>query len=198
MAGSSEQTLLKDKAERRRAVLKRRTAAHAHHGALAGESIASQGAALILALPGRIVGAYLPIRGEIDVLPLVTRLVAAGRITALPVIEGRERPLIFRAWRPGELLEDKPFGLGEPPASAAAVLPDILIVPLAAFDSAGYRLGYGGGYYDRTLALYRATRRVTAIGAAFDEQEVASLPRGAHDQPLDMILTPSGLREPGA
>jgi 5-formyltetrahydrofolate cyclo-ligase len=152
----------------------------------------------IAPLDAAIVSAYLPIRDEIDVLPLLLRLVASGRTVGLPVIEARGRPLLFRAWKPGEPLEEKPFGLREPPPSAPAVEPDTLLVPLAAFDRRGYRLGLGGGYYDRTLALYRSTRQVTAIGVAYDEQEVASLPLGAHDQPLDMVLTPSGVRRIGA
>jgi 5-formyltetrahydrofolate cyclo-ligase len=193
-AATDEQTLAAAKARLRREVLARRAAAHAGRSGEAAGRIAALGMEAIATLDAACVSGYWPIRDELDVVPLLSQLSAAGRTVGLPVIEARESPLVFRAWRPGDRLEPRPFGLREPPPAAAVVLPDVLLVPLAAFDSRLYRLGYGGGYYDRTLALYRGERRVTAIGVAFDEQEVDRLPIGPHDEPLDMILTPSGLR----
>ncbi len=196
MTGSGEEDALKrTKGELRRQALQQRGVAYAKHGAEAGRALARHGTPLVLGLSGTLVSAYLPIRDELDVLPLLSRLIAGGRTIGLPVIFAREQPLVFRCWQPGEPLDAKPFGLSEPAPTAPAMLPDIILVPLAAFDATGARLGYGGGYYDRTLGLYRSKRAVIAIGIAYDEQEVAHLPRGPHDQPLDIILTPSGSRD---
>ncbi|MEZ5775526.1 MAG: 5-formyltetrahydrofolate cyclo-ligase [Hyphomicrobiaceae bacterium] len=181
----------------RSAALKRRRAAHAAEPD-APARLASHGIPLLAAMPGRVVSGYLPIRDELSVVPLLTAIVEAGRTAGLPVIEQKWAPLVFRRWAPGDSLVDVAFGLKEPLPTSPAVLPDILLVPLAAFDRRGYRIGYGGGYYDRTLALYRKTRQVVAIGIAYDAQEVEQVPDEPHDQPLDMILTPSGVFGQGA
>jgi len=146
---------------------------------------------------GATVAGFLAYRTEIDVLPLMARLVADGAVTALPVVTGKGQPLVFRRWQPGEPLEEAHFGIHVPPATAEEVDPDVLLVPMLAFDRHGYRLGYGGGFYDRTLERLRALKPVTAIGVAFAGQEVAEVMRGDHDQPLDWILTERGVIRPG-
>ena len=109
--------------------------------------------------PGAVVAGYSPIRSEIDPLPLMRRLAAQGAQLALPVIVARDQPLMFRVWAPGNALRRGPLGILEPPFEAGEIIPDILLVPLAAFDRAGHRIGYGAGHYDRTLAQLRAVKK---------------------------------------
>jgi 5-formyltetrahydrofolate cyclo-ligase len=159
--------------------------------AVASESVARTGLGFLNRSPG-VVGAYHPIRSEFDCLPLLRRLAADGWTLALPVIVG-PAPLQFRAWVFGAPLEPGPLGIPEP-AGSSSIAPDVLLVPLLAFDRRGYRLGYGGGHYDRTLAALRGHGGVTAIGLAFDAQEVAEVPVCPYDERLDWILTPSGAK----
>jgi 5-formyltetrahydrofolate cyclo-ligase len=138
----------------------------------------------------RTVSGFWPIKDEIDIRPLMTALADQGCRLALPVVLGRGQPLRFRVWRPGEPLEKGVFGTLQPPAEGeVAVEPDALIVPLLACDADGWRLGYGGGFYDRTLAGLRERRRVTAIGVCFDGQCVNAVPHDRGDQRLDWLLT---------
>lgn len=141
--------------------------------------------------PAAVVSAYWPFRSEIDPRPLMQRLAALGCRIALPVTpkKGVAQPLRFHLWTPGTALAPRSFGVHEPGADAEEVRPDLLLVPLLAFDRHGGRLGYGAGHYDRTLEALRETRAVTAIGLAYAAQEVERLPIEAHDQPLDAILT---------
>jgi 5-formyltetrahydrofolate cyclo-ligase len=140
----------------------------------------------------RILGGYYPTIREFDPLPLLERLAEQSWAIALPVVMG-DAPLIFRRWRAPDPLKRGQRGIMEPVAGEI-VLPALLLVPLLAFDARGYRLGYGGGHYDRTLEKLRRDGSAIAVGLAFDEQEVAQLPIGPHDQPLDWVLTPSGAR----
>jgi 5-formyltetrahydrofolate cyclo-ligase len=136
-----------------------------------------------------IVAGYLPIGDEIDPRPLLRRLHAAGHAIALPRIVRSHAPLSFRVWEEGDALEDGPFGTLQPGEAAPAIVPEVVVLPLLAFDRRGFRLGYGGGYYDRTLAELRSRRAVTAIGIAYAAQEVPSVPHDRHDRPLDWVVT---------
>ena len=138
---------------------------------------------------GVAVSGFWPIGSEIDSRPLLLALAARGHVVALPVVVGRDRSLIFRAWREGDAMAEGPYGIREPLESAPEVVPQVLLVPLLAFDRAGYRLGYGGGFYDRSLAGLRAQGAATAIGAAWAGQEVPAVPHDDHDQPLDWMLS---------
>jgi 5-formyltetrahydrofolate cyclo-ligase len=138
---------------------------------------------------------YLPMRSEIDPGPLAWRLWAAGVRVLLPAVTQHGAPLEFREFGPGDPLTPDAAGLPAPPPGVAVLDPDLLFVPLLAFDAAGARLGWGGGYYDRTLAALRARRRPVAIGLAFAGQQVEAAPSEAHDQKLDAILTEIGYRE---
>jgi 5-formyltetrahydrofolate cyclo-ligase len=137
------------------------------------------------------VSGYVPTRAELDIMPLLAALDAMGFRIALPaIVEGLE--LEFRAYRPGDALHPGIFRLQEPDSAADIIQPEIILLPLLAFDKKGIRLGYGGGYYDATLrSLRRRGAPVTSIGVAFDEQEIEALPREAHDEPLDWLLTPT-------
>jgi 5-formyltetrahydrofolate cyclo-ligase len=117
------------------------------------------------------------------------RFAEAGAQLALPCVTGRGQPLVMRAWRFGEPLVSGQWGLREPAADAPEVLPDFLLVPLAAFDRAGHRIGYGAGYYDMTIARLRALKPVTPIGVAFAMQEVLQVPADERDARLDLVLT---------
>jgi 5-formyltetrahydrofolate cyclo-ligase len=137
---------------------------------------------------GAVLAGYMPMRSEIS--PLGAMAAHRGA-TCLPVVVGPDMPLRFRAWSAGEALVPGGFGT-RVPAAGAWCRPDILIVPLLAFDSRGYRLGYGGGFYDRTLAALRAEGGCLAIGLAFAGQQIARVPAGPHDAPLDLIVTEAG------
>ena len=141
-------------------------------------------------IPGgdRVAG-YAAIGTEVDVTPLLNRLAAVDWGLALPVVVGRDRPLLFRDWMPGQPLMPDRYGVPCPAGDARPCRPAVLLVPLLAFDRRGYRLGYGGGFYDRTLATYRRQGAVSAIGIAFADQEVSAVPANDHDQRLDWIIT---------
>lgn len=138
----------------------------------------------------KIIGAYFPVRSEFDCLPLVRRLVGEGWRVALPVVK-QNSPLEYHEWTFGEPMENGPFGIPQP-VNGVLLSPSIVLVPLLAFDRQCFRLGYGGGHYDRTLEVLRSQHKVVAIGLAFDSQEVAEVPVCSYDQQLDWILTPSG------
>jgi 5-formyltetrahydrofolate cyclo-ligase len=169
-----------------------RTAAHRARKDIAPLALARTGLDFTNLPPGLIVSGFFPFKSEIDVLPLLARLDSEGWVTALPIVVAERQPLVFRQWAPGQETVPGIWDIPMPPAEAAEVDPDVLLVPLLAFDKAGYRLGYGGGYYDRTLARLRALKDVTAIGICYAEQEVPRVPHGPGDEPLDFILTPDG------
>ncbi len=142
--------------------------------------------------PALIVSSFWAMGSEIDPGPLERRLRTAGHRIGLPVMVGRQHPLEFRLWQSGDPLVERLWGIREPAAGAPIVEPDVLIVPLLAFDTAGWRLGYGAGFYDRTLQKLRANRSVVAVGLAFDEQRVDAVPHLDYDERLDWVVTPSG------
>ena len=132
---------------------------------------------------------FHPLRDEPDTLQLLHALTAEDFATALPVVVGRGSALTFRLWRPGDPTRTGAMSIPEPLETAPAVDPDLLFVPLACFDRRGHRIGYGAGYYDRSLARLRAMKAVHAVGVAYGVSEVAAVPDEAHDQRLDAILT---------
>lgn len=141
----------------------------------------------------RCVSAYMPMRSEMDTAPLLHALAGQGYAVCLPVVEAADAPLVFRSWAPGAALVPGAHGVMVPESGAEAE-PEILVVPLVAFDADCYRLGYGGGYFDRTLARLRDDREIVALGFAYAAQEVVSLPRDNWDMPLDGIVTENGVR----
>jgi 5-formyltetrahydrofolate cyclo-ligase len=143
--------------------------------------------------PGAIVSGFFPIRSEINPLPLMRRLAADGAGLALPVVDVRGKPLILRAYKVGDALISGQWGIREPAPGAPEVIPDIMIVPLAAFDRSGHRIGYGAGYYDMTITRARGLKPVTAIGIAFAAQEIARVPATPRDARLDLVLTELGV-----
>lgn len=138
---------------------------------------------------GAIVSGYSPIKSEVDPTPLMKQIAAHGLSLALPVIAGLDRPLVFRAWTADTQLVRGPLGILQPSAEAEEIEPDIVIVPLAAFDRQGHRIGYGAGQYDRTLEQLRKSKHIIAIGVALAVQEIPVVPAAAHDVRLDLVLT---------
>ncbi|HET7254110.1 MAG TPA: 5-formyltetrahydrofolate cyclo-ligase [Xanthobacteraceae bacterium] len=138
---------------------------------------------------GAIVSGFMPLKSEINPMPLMRRLGDAGAQLALPAVAGRGKPLTMRAFAFGEPLVAGVWGIREPGPDAREVFPDIVIVPLLAFDRAGRRLGYGAGYYDMTIAGLRARKPVIAVGIAFAAQEIPRVPTTVRDAPLDLVLT---------
>lgn len=183
--------------------LARKDAARQRQGAFDADPYAPE--ALAEKLPnlalsdGAVVAGYWPIRSEMDPRPLMRRLYRLGHPIGLPVTpaKGADAPLSFRLWQPDDPLEPGHFGVPEPLVSARTVRPDVVLVPLLAFDARGMRLGYGAGHYDRTLSALRRDLGVLAIGIAYAGQEIAQVPVDEHDQPLDAILTERAFRSLG-
>lgn len=178
------------KLEARKAAFARRAAAHA----TAGPGRAGELSSLLAGHRGVPLAGYMAMRSEIDPLPAMEEAAAHGPV-CVPVIDAKGLPLKFALWEPGCAMVDGPFG-ARVPATPAFVEPEILIVPLVAFSRAGGRLGYGGGFYDRTLEVLRARRPTLAVGFAYAAQEDPDLPLEPTDQPLDVIVTERGVITP--
>ena len=176
------------KSDLRTAALAAREALSGGERAAAAHAIATRGLPLEIA-PGTIVSGYSPIRSEVDPAPLMRALAARGAQLALPAVLARGKSLSFRAWSPKDRLVLGSLGSLEPSPAAAEVMPDIMLVPLAAFDGQGHRIGYGAGHYDFTLAHLRKLKHVIAIGLAFAAQEIVAVPALPHDVALDYVLT---------
>ncbi|HEX8809613.1 MAG TPA: 5-formyltetrahydrofolate cyclo-ligase [Xanthobacteraceae bacterium] len=180
--------VLEQKAQLRREALARRDALPVEIRKAVAEAIAARAFPLAVA-PGVIVSGFMPLKSEINPLPLMRKLADAGARLALPVVIGLGKPLIMRSWQWGEPLVPGVWGIRQPPPTAPELQPDVLLVPLLAFDRRGHRIGYGAGYYDLTIAQLRAKKPIAAVGIAFAVQEVESLPRTAFDARLDLVLT---------
>lgn len=171
----------------RKAGFARRKRAHE----AAGPGAAAYLSEVLAGYRGAAVSGYMAIRTEINPLPVMQEASAHGPV-CVPVIIGQGQPLKFSRWTPGGALRQGPFGAMVPERDDFTT-PEILIVPLLAFDRRGMRLGYGGGFYDRTLQGLRARGPVQAIGFAYAAQEVEEVPTDANDQPLDMVVTEKGV-----
>jgi 5-formyltetrahydrofolate cyclo-ligase len=189
---SADTSLQDQKNQIRAEVLAKRDAMPADERAAAAEQIAAREFPVAIT-PGVIVSGFMPIRTEINPLPLMKKLAQAGAQLALPVIKDRTSPLIMRAYAFGDEFARGQWGIREPKPEAPEVAPDIVLVPLAAFDRAGNRIGYGAGHYDRTLHALRAQKPVIAIGIAFAAQEMLRVPTDERDERLDLVLTERGV-----
>ena len=196
--GASPITIAESKRLLRPDALARRRLAGLEAGPTAGVAVRDHLLAALATLDGRgrrrVVSAYWPIDDELDVRPALVALAERGYVCALPVVDAPGRPLLFRRWTLETPLRAAGFGLLEPDESSPLFVPQLLLVPLLAFDGEGFRLGHGAAYYDRTLAALRLQGDVFAVGAGFATQEVAAVPREAHDQRLDAVVTEAGLR----
>jgi 5-formyltetrahydrofolate cyclo-ligase len=176
------------KATLRVTALAARDALSSEYRTAAAQTIALRGLPFEI-MPGAVVAGYSPIRSEIDPVPLMRKLAVPGVQLALPAIVAGDQPLTFRVWSPDDRLQRGRLGILEPSADAQELVPDILLVPLAAFDRAGHRIGYGAGHYDRTLEQLRKLKAITAVGVAVAVQEVEAVPALLHDAALDFVLT---------
>ena len=176
------------KSDLRKTAFARRDALSAAERQAAAEAIAARPFPLPIK-PGMIVSGFSPLKTEINPLPLMRKLAAGGARLALPVVDGRGKPLIMRSYAFGQALNQGVWGIREPKDDAPEVDPDILIVPLAAFDRRGNRIGYGAGYYDMTIKRLRSRKPVIAVGIAYAAQEVPEVPTTPRDERLDLVLT---------
>jgi 5-formyltetrahydrofolate cyclo-ligase len=176
------------KADLRAAALAKRDALSDEQRAAAAQGLAKCGLPVAIT-PGMVVSAYSPIRNEIDPVPLMRKLAEQGAKLALPAVLARGKSLAFRAWSPDDRLMLGPLGIPEPSPAAAEMIPDVMLIPLAAFDRQGHRIGYGAGHYDYTLAHLRKVKAIAAVGIAFAVQEIKAVPALPHDVALDYVLT---------
>ena len=187
-------TTLSDlKADTRKAAAKLRNAAHDSLQDAAPLALMGHNFPVQPTVARKVVSAFFPYKSEIDTRPLLGKLAGEGWTTCLPIVLALGEPLMFRRWMPGEPTVPGVWDIPRPSDDAPEVEPDVLLVPLMAFDKQGYRLGYGGGFYDRTLEKLRAKKPVVAIGVAYAAQETEAVPRDAHDQPLDYVMTERGV-----
>src|SRR5271169_691626 len=177
------------KATLRREALARRGAVAPGAGVALSRRLADEGLRLARLWRPRAVSAFHTLGDEPNTFQLLSALTAEGFATALPVVVGRGSPLTFRLWRPGDPTRLGAMSIAEPLEAAPAVDPDLLFVPLACFDRRGHRIGYGAGYYDRSLAHLRAMKPVHAAGVAYGVCEIAAVPYETHDQSLDAVVT---------
>ncbi len=177
------------KSQLRQAALSRRSAVEAATRDLLTTRLVEMGVAFARKAKARVVSAFAPFRDEPDAFALLAALSADGFATALPITVGGGEPLVFRLWRPGGPTVRGALGIREPSPEAPAVDPDLLFVPLAAFDRRCHRIGYGAGHYDRTLQRLRAAGPIHAVGVAYSVCEVEAVPAEGHDEQLDFILT---------
>ena len=194
MSASSDAAVAAAKSDLRREAARVRARLHGAGGADAATAVARLATGPLAKFPAGPVAAYFAFRTELDSGPLMRALDAAGRDLCLPVVGAPGEALRFRHWRPGEATRRDVYDVPIPLDGAPDMVPAVLFVPLLAFDDTGYRLGYGAGYYDRTLAALRAAGEVVAVGLGFAGQEVASVPHNAYDQPMDYILCETGWR----
>jgi 5-formyltetrahydrofolate cyclo-ligase len=176
------------KAVIRREAQARRAALPADLRGAAAQTIAARPFPVALS-PGVIVSGFMPVKSEINPVPLMHALAAAGARLALPAVAGRGKPLVMRAFAFGEALAPGVWGIREPKSDAPEVFPDVVLVPLLAFARSGHRVGYGAGYYDMTITALRAKKTVLAVGIAFAAQEIPSVPTTPRDARLDLVLT---------
>ena len=196
MTAVAAQSIADAKRAARARARQRRRAAREAAGPLAGEAAARNFMAAIEPPPGCVVSAYWPLDDEFDPRPLLEALHARGHVCGLPVVVGQGRPLVFRAWAPGQRLAPAVLGILAPTGDAPEVTPEVVLTPLLAFDGRGFRLGQGGGYYDRTLAALRiGATPVLAVGMGFAAQRLARVPSDEFDQRLDWMVTEREAKE---
>ena len=187
---SDDEALQREKATLRAACLKRRQQSNRAQ-ATAADALKEQVLNALTTVNGLTVGGYVALTDELDPAKALVALSAAGASLALPVAEAQPSVLVFRRWSPGEPLIGGPFGTVHPDESAPVTMPDILLLPVVAFDSQGHRLGMGQGYYDRTLNHMRKDKNIAAYGLAYDAQEVDKVPLGSLDARMDGVITPT-------
>lgn len=189
MAGSMLPDDADLKVRMRAAATARRRRARADAGPEAGVLLVDRFLKAIPLDPGAVIAGYWPLENEIDTRPLLRRLVATDHKVVLPVVIASGHPLKFREWTPDARMHPGPYGIDVPPEDAAELEPDLVITPLLAFDREGWRLGYGGGFYDRTLRKLRGLGDVLAVGVGYAAQRIDIVPHDGLDEQLDWVVT---------
>ncbi|MDT7953736.1 MAG: 5-formyltetrahydrofolate cyclo-ligase [Acetobacteraceae bacterium] len=199
-AGSPPATAIQDWEEvrlwrkaKRAVLIERRLAMSASERAAHSEAITVALLQVLSSFPAALIGFFWPFKGEYDPRPLVRSLHAKGTGLALPVVVEKAKPLIFREWRPGMAMTNGVWNIPVP-SMGEPVAPDVLLVPMIGFDRQAFRLGYGGGYYDRTLGALRTRPRTVGIG--FGLSQIATIYPQPHDIPMDLVVTEQGLFPP--
>ncbi len=193
---SENRDIAAEKRRIRKAALEIRAEAKAVTGPLAGDLLMAQFLENISVPAQSVVAGYWPMNDEISPMPLLKRLFKDGIQCSLPAVLAKGEALTFRDWRPDMELEDGPFGTSHPPRNSEVVTPGVLLVPMLAFDSQGHRIGYGGGYYDRTLIQMKADGApLLAVGMAYASQRVEAVPKEPLDQRLDWVITENGAHQ---
>ncbi len=195
MQGMTE-TIVQIKKQVRIAATAIRRFAHAEMSATAPLLLAAHPFPVQPKIGLQIISAFYPYQSEIDTRPLLGKLAGEGWTTCLPIVLEAGLPLEFRRWLPGAPTIPGVWNIPRPPKDAELLEPDVLIIPLLSFDRQGFRLGYGGGFYDRTLEKLRARKKIIAIGVGYAAQEVDHVPVGEHDQPLDYVMTEKEVFKP--
>ncbi len=183
------QTLTDTKKLARTAATAVRKIAHAEWSGRAPLALAAHPFPVAPTVSQKIISGFFPYQSEIDTRPLLGKLAGDGWTTCLPIVIANGEPLRFRRWLPGGPTVPGVWGIPRPPETSPELEPDVLIIPMLAFDRKGFRLGYGGGFYDRTLEKLRAGKKIIAIGVAYAAQELDDVPHGDHDQALNYIMT---------
>ena len=183
------ETLTDKKKLARIAAMQVRKIAHAEWSGRAPLALAAHAFPVAPTVSQKIISGFFPYQSEIDTRLLLGKLAGDGWTTCLPIVIANGEPLLFRRWLPGEPTVPGVWGIPRPPETSPELEPDVLIIPLLAFDRKGFRLGYGGGFYDRTLEKLRTLKKIIAIGVAYAAQELDDVPHGGHDQPLNYIMT---------
>ncbi|MFD1254578.1 putative 5-formyltetrahydrofolate cyclo-ligase [Devosia equisanguinis] len=188
----ADQAIEEAKAGLRKAAHAARATLSADERSAAAKAVAAYFFDKIAFEPEQVIAGYWRIRDELDCQPILIRLMDGGQRVVLPAVDGPDKPLDLRVWEADAPLYEAGFGTLAPSDLAPRAVPDIVLMPLLGFDAAGTRLGYGGGYYDRTLAAL--PRKPLLVGLAFGVQELDAIPREEHDVPLDAVITEAGVR----
>ena len=183
------ETLTDKKKLARIAAMQVRKIAHAEWSGRAPLALAAHAFPVAPTVSQKIISGFFPYQSEIDTRLLLGKLAGDGWTTCLPIVIANGEPLLFRRWLPGEPTVPGVWGIPRPPETSPELEPDVLIIPLLAFNRKGFRLGYGGGFYDRTLEKLRTLKKIIAIGVAYAAQELDDVPHGGHDQPSNYIMT---------
>ena len=159
----------------------------------ASKKISNKAGDVVKIYKPKVVAGFYPFNHEVNTLPLMSKLYSLGVELCLPITPENNKPLKFKEWHPKLVLQKGRFGILEPPKASRTIQPDLLLVPLLAYDKFGNRLGYGGGFYDRTLKeLLMLNKYTTSIGLAFESQKCNKLPKDSYDVPLNSLLNEKG------
>ena len=184
----------KSKSELRKIFLSKRKKISKENGTNFSISISNIAISFILKINAKKVGCYLPINSEVNTNHLLEKLFKSDFEICLPLTPIKPSELLFKSWKPNDPLVPGPFGTRQPLSNSTKITPEILIVPMLSYDHYGYRLGYGGGYYDRTIkALCETNENLITIGLAFEKQKCEKLPVDKHDVPLNVLVHENGI-----